>query len=44
MFCNSSFSPSGGTGYGLSGTGYERLIGTNVAANTNNGKFNSEDW
>jgi len=43
MFCNTSFTPSAGTGYGLSGTGYERLVGTNVAANTNNGKFNSED-
>lgn len=44
MFADpSTFTPSAGTGYGLSGTGYERIIGTNVAANTNNGKFNSED-
>ena len=44
MFADPSiFTPSAGTGYGLSGTGYERIIGSNVAANTNNGKFNSED-
>ena len=44
MFADpSTFTPEGGTGYGSSGTGYERLIGSNVAANNNNGKFNSED-
>jgi len=44
MFADPSlFTPVGGTGYGTSGTGYERIIGSNVAANTNNGKFNSED-
>ena len=45
MFADpSSFTPAAGTNYGLSGTGYERIIGTNNSAfNTNNGKFNCED-
>lgn len=43
-FADTTFTPVAGTGYGLTnGSNYERLVGTNVAANTNNGKFNSED-
>tara|TARA_Y100000385_G_scaffold138614_1_gene144000 strand:- start:973 stop:1770 length:798 start_codon:yes stop_codon:yes gene_type:complete len=43
-FADTTFTPVAGTGYGLTnGSNYERIVGSNVAANTNNGKFNSED-
>ena len=40
----STFTPSGGGGYATSsGTGREKIIGTNTSPNTDNGKFSGEE-
>jgi len=38
----SLFTPVAGTEYGSSGTGYERLVGSNTADNEDNGKFTGD--
>jgi hypothetical protein len=43
MLCDpSSFTPNAGTEYGSSGTGYERIVGSNTADNEDRGKFTGD--